>query len=170
MKNLARSSICPLITSLNIQLDFFCYILTLLFLTSLQSIICVACALHRMSDLEPAPAADEGNDNALLPTLPEALGRDFLDIGDAAYWTATSCKPGHGIEALRDPSNEQFFEYVNISPTLDINHFICNVLCSVTPQRSVAHISLCSYCCIGLARTRTSMCTRFRSTSRRFAT
>jgi hypothetical protein len=54
----------------------------------------------------------EGSSDEIYSDLPEAFGIEFLDIGNAAYWTASSYKVGHGIDALRDPDLTKYFEYV----------------------------------------------------------
>lgn len=45
------------------------------------------------------------------PFDPTALG--LKEIGNLASWTVSSCKPGCGVEALRDESTDSFWQYVH---------------------------------------------------------
>ena len=49
------------------------------------------------------------------PFDPTALG--LKEIGNLASWTVSSCKPGCGVEALRDEDTGLFWQYVH--PSLD---------------------------------------------------
>jgi len=44
------------------------------------------------------------------PFDPAALG--LKEIGNLASWTVSSCKPGCGVEALRDEDTGLFWQYV----------------------------------------------------------
>lgn len=50
-----------------------------------------------------------------------ALG--LKEIGNLASWTVSSCKPGCGVEALRDDNTSLFWQYVS-SPELEIQPLI----------------------------------------------
>lgn len=41
---------------------------------------------------------------------PDALG--WKEIGNLASWTVSTCKPGCGVEALRDEDTSLFWQYV----------------------------------------------------------
>jgi hypothetical protein len=47
------------------------------------------------------------------PFDPSALG--LKEIGNLASWTVSSCKPGCGVEALRDEDTGLFWQYVHTS-------------------------------------------------------
>jgi len=65
-------------------------------------------------------------DNVVLPVPmdidppfdPGALG--LKEIGNLASWTVSTCKPGCGVEALRDEDTNLFWQYV--SPHLSPFH------------------------------------------------
>lgn len=46
------------------------------------------------------------------PFDPAALG--LKEIGNLASWTVSSCKPGCGVDALRDDDTGLFWQYVSI--------------------------------------------------------
>lgn len=43
----------------------------------------------------------------------DATALGLKEIGNLASWTVSSCKPGCGVEALRDEDTGQFWQYVN---------------------------------------------------------
>jgi hypothetical protein len=42
----------------------------------------------------------------------DATALGLKEIGNLASWTVSSCKPGCGVEALRDEDTGQFWQYV----------------------------------------------------------
>ena len=42
----------------------------------------------------------------------DAAALGLKEIGNLASWTVSSCKPGCGVEALRDEDTGQFWQYV----------------------------------------------------------
>ena len=47
---------------------------------------------------------------------PDALG--WKEIGNLASWTVSTCKPGCGVEALRDDDTSLFWQHVSPAPSL----------------------------------------------------
>ncbi len=72
--------------------------------------------------------SSDGLDGAtsLPEELPPTFENELLDVGDAASWTASSFKAGHGIEALRSLDPTVYFEYVASQQFDDgFLHLIC---------------------------------------------
>jgi hypothetical protein len=51
-----------------------------------------------------------------VPFDPTALG--LKEIGNLASWTVSSCKPGCGVDALRDEDTNLFWQYVPFPSTV----------------------------------------------------
>lgn len=43
----------------------------------------------------------------------DATAHGLKEIGNLASWTVSTCKPGCGVEALRDEDTNLFWQYVN---------------------------------------------------------
>jgi len=57
---------------------------------------------------------------------PDSLG--WKEIGNLASWTVSTCKPGCGVEALRDDDTTLFWQYVFPTTISDISYQILTSL------------------------------------------
>jgi hypothetical protein len=80
--------------------------------------------MNALRQAAPSPTDQSASSVAMdidPPFDAKALG--LKEIGNLASWTVSSCKPGCGVEALRDEDIQQFWQYVRellfgrLSPT-----------------------------------------------------